>query len=93
MKQMERGERLPLAQAVPDGVLQAGLSAQGLALDFACFGLDAGVGHDGAGFRFRLASLPAWVERLSIVASTAMTSRTASAASARRRSRPRRRCT
>lgn len=91
MKQMERGERLPLAQMVPDGVLQAGLSAQGLALDFACFGLDAGgkllderymtffnqpttpcggVSADAAGFRFRLASLPAWVERLSIVAST-----------------------
>ncbi|MDY0974813.1 VWA domain-containing protein [Massilia sp. CFBP9012] len=91
MKQLERGERLPLAQSAPDGVLQAGLSAQGLALDFACFALDAGgklsderymtffnqaatpcgaVAVDAGGFRFRLASLPAWVERLSIVAST-----------------------
>ena len=91
MKQLERGERLPLAQFAPDGVLQAGLSAQGLALDFACFALDAGgkladerymtffnqpatpcgaVAVDAGGFRFRLASLPAWVERLSIVAST-----------------------
>jgi len=96
MKQLERGERLPLAQIGSDGVLQAGLSAQGLALDFACFALDAGgkladerymtffnqpvtpcggvaqagVGPDAEGFAFRLASLPAWVERLSIVAST-----------------------
>jgi len=96
MKQLERGERLPLAQVAPDGVLQAGLSARGLALDFACFALDAGgkladerymtffnqpatpcggvalgaVGADADGFHLRLASLPAWVERLSIVAST-----------------------
>lgn len=96
MKQLERGERLPLAQSAPDGVLQAGLSAQGLALDFACFALDAGgkladerymtffnqpatpcggvaqasVGAGSSGFSFRLASLPAWVDRLSIVAST-----------------------
>lgn len=96
MKQLERGERMPLAALVPDGVLQAGLSARGLALDFACFALDAGgkladerymtffnqpstpcggvtlggVGADADGFHFRLASLPAWVERLSIVAST-----------------------
>lgn len=96
MKQLERGERMPLAALVPDGSLQAGLSARGLALDFACFGLDAGgkladerymtffnqpatpcggvalggVGADADGFHFTLASLPAWVERLSIVAST-----------------------
>jgi stress response protein SCP2 len=91
MKQLERGERLPLAQSAPDGVLQASLPAQGLALDFACFALDAGgkladerymtffnqpatpcgaVAVDAGGFRFRLASLPGWVERLSIVAST-----------------------
>lgn len=95
MKQLERGERLALAQMVPDGVLQSGLSAQGLALDFACFALDAGgkladqrymtffnqpttpcggvalgsVGADADGFHVRLASLPAWVDRLSIVAS------------------------
>jgi len=41
MKLLSRGERLPLAPIVPDGALQAGLSAQGLALDFACFALDA----------------------------------------------------
>ena len=41
MKQLSRGERLPLAAHAPDGVLQAGLSARGLALDFACFALDA----------------------------------------------------
>lgn len=96
MKQLSRGERLPLAQPVPDGVLQAGLSAQGLSLDFACFALDAGgkllderymtffnqpatpcggvalgaVGGDRDGFHFQLARLPAWVERVTIVAST-----------------------
>lgn len=95
MKQLTRGERLPLAALAPDGVLQAGLTAQGLALDFACFALDAGgkladerymtffnqpatpcggVSLGGAstgdsGFSFRLASLPGWVERVSIVAS------------------------
>lgn len=42
MKQLKRGERLPLADHAPSGVLQAGLSAHGLALDFACFALDAG---------------------------------------------------
>ena len=42
MKQLSRGERLALASYTPDGAVQAGLSAQGLALDFACFGLDAG---------------------------------------------------
>ncbi|MFC5513701.1 VWA domain-containing protein [Massilia jejuensis] len=41
MKLLSRGERLPLAAHAPDGVLQAGLSARGLALDFACFALDA----------------------------------------------------
>ena len=96
MKQLERGERMPLAALGPDASLQAGLSVRGLALDFACFALDAGgkladerymtffnqpatpcgavaqggVGADAEGFHFRLASLPAWVERLSIVAST-----------------------
>lgn len=42
MKQLKRGERLALAEHAPAGVLQAGLAAQGLALDFACFALDAG---------------------------------------------------
>jgi stress response protein SCP2 len=42
MKELTRGERLPLAHYAADGTLQAGLSAQGLTLDFACFGLDAG---------------------------------------------------
>ena len=41
MKQLSRGERLPLGVHAPDGVLQAGLSARGLGLDFACFALDA----------------------------------------------------
>ncbi|MEW7851382.1 VWA domain-containing protein [Massilia aurea] len=96
MQQLSRGERLPLATVPPDGVLQVGLSAQGLQLDFACFALDAGgtladerymtffnqpttpcsgvalgaVDQDAAGFHFQLARLPAWVERVSIVAST-----------------------
>jgi len=96
MQQLSRGERLPLATMAPDGVVQAGLSAQGLPLDFACFALDAGgkllderymtffnqpatpcgavalgaVGPDADGFRFELARLPAWVERVSIVTST-----------------------
>ena len=42
MKQLKRGERLPLADHAPAGALQAGLCAHGLALDFACFALDAG---------------------------------------------------
>ena len=42
MKPLSRGERLPLAQYAPDGAVQAGLALQGLSLDFACFGLDAG---------------------------------------------------
>jgi len=41
MKQLSRGERLPLAPYAPDGAVQAGVSAVGLTLDFACFGLDA----------------------------------------------------
>jgi len=41
MRQITRGERLPLAALAPDGVLQAGLSAHGLPLDFACFALGA----------------------------------------------------
>ena len=41
MKHLSRGERLPLAADAPGGALQAGLSAQGIALDFACFALDA----------------------------------------------------
>jgi stress response protein SCP2/uncharacterized protein YegL len=96
MQQLSRGARLPLSTVAPDGVVQAGVSAQGLVLDFACFALDAGgkladerymtffnqpatpcggvalgaVGADADGFRFQLARLPAWVERVSIVAST-----------------------
>ena len=41
MKQLSRGERLPLAPHVPSGDLQVGLSICGLTPDFACFGLDA----------------------------------------------------
>jgi len=41
MKQLSRGARLALASDAPDGAVQAGLSATGLNLDFACFGLDA----------------------------------------------------
>jgi stress response protein SCP2 len=42
MKQVSRGERVPLASHAPTGVLQLGLAAVGLRLDFACFALDAG---------------------------------------------------
>jgi stress response protein SCP2 len=96
MQALSRGQRLPLSTVAPDGVLQAGVSAQGLALDVACFALDAAgkladerymtffnqsatpcggvalgaVGQDTAGFSLQLARLPAWVERVSIVAST-----------------------
>jgi len=42
MKHLARGERLPLGAYATDGAVHAGLSARGLALDFACFGLDAG---------------------------------------------------
>lgn len=41
MKHLLRGERLPLAPHAPDGSLKVGLSVHGLALDFACFALDA----------------------------------------------------
>ena len=41
METLAKGQRLPLANLVPDGVLQIGVAAQGLALDVACFGLDA----------------------------------------------------
>ncbi|APA68146.1 VWA domain-containing protein [Janthinobacterium sp. 1_2014MBL_MicDiv] len=41
METLSKGQRLPLANLVPDGVLDVGVAAQGLALDFACFGLDA----------------------------------------------------
>ncbi|QKY09588.1 VWA domain-containing protein [Janthinobacterium lividum] len=41
METLSKGQRLPLANLVPDGVLQVGVAAQGLALDVACFGLDA----------------------------------------------------
>lgn len=42
MRQVSRGERLPLASYAPTGEVKVGLAAGGLALDFACFGLDAG---------------------------------------------------
>jgi len=42
MQALSRGQRLPLSTLAPDGVLQAGVSAQGLVLDIACFALDAG---------------------------------------------------
>jgi len=96
MKHLSRGERLALAADAPGASLQAGLSAQGLALDFACFALDANgkladehymtffnqpvtpcgavrigpAGVERDGFQFQLDRLPAWVERVSIVAST-----------------------
>lgn len=41
MENLSKGQRLPLAGLVPGGVLQVALSVEGLALDFACFGLDA----------------------------------------------------
>jgi len=41
METLAKGQRLPLANLVPDGVLQIVVAAQGLALDVACFGLDA----------------------------------------------------
>ncbi|MES2900317.1 MAG: VWA domain-containing protein [Pseudomonadota bacterium] len=40
MEQLSKGQRLALATAAPDGVFQVGVMARGLALDFACFGLD-----------------------------------------------------
>jgi len=42
MQALSRGQRLPLSTVAPGGVLQAGVSAQGLILDVACFALDAG---------------------------------------------------
>jgi len=41
MQALSRGQRLPLSNVAPEGVLQAGVSAQGLALDVACFALSA----------------------------------------------------
>ena len=41
MQQLTRGQRLGLAQAAPGGMVEAGLAAHGLALDFACFALGA----------------------------------------------------
>ena len=42
MEILSKGQRLKLADKAPGGALRIGLAAQGLALDFACFGLDAG---------------------------------------------------
>ncbi|HAT31025.1 MAG TPA: hypothetical protein DCW29_09305 [Janthinobacterium sp.] len=42
MELLAKGQRLPLAGVLAGSTLQIGLSAQGLALDFACFGLDGG---------------------------------------------------
>ena len=41
METLTKGQRLPLATLVPDGMLEIAVAAQGLALDVACFGLDA----------------------------------------------------
>lgn len=41
MQELTRGQRLGLAQGAPDGRVEAGLSARGLALDVACFALGA----------------------------------------------------
>jgi stress response protein SCP2 len=41
MTQLAKGQRLSLRDIVPTGALQVGLAAQGLPLDFACFGLDS----------------------------------------------------
>lgn len=41
METLSKGQRLRVAELVPSGALQIGLEAQGVALDFACFGLDA----------------------------------------------------
>ncbi|MET3134217.1 stress response protein SCP2 [Oxalobacteraceae bacterium GrIS 1.11] len=41
MEILSKGQRLPLASLVPGGALQIGLEGRGLALDFACFGLNA----------------------------------------------------
>ena len=42
MDQLSRGQRLPLATIFPNGRVVISLTASGLPLDFACFGLDAG---------------------------------------------------
>jgi stress response protein SCP2 len=41
MDTLTKGQRLPIANFAANGIFQAGISAQGLTLDFACFGLDA----------------------------------------------------
>jgi stress response protein SCP2 len=41
MEQLSRGQRLPAASFAPGGAFLVGLACRGLALDFACFGLDA----------------------------------------------------
>ena len=41
MNQLAKGQRLSLRDIVPSGALQVGLAAQGLPLDFACFGLNS----------------------------------------------------
>jgi stress response protein SCP2 len=41
MTQLAKGQRLSLRDIVPTSALQVGLAAQGLPLDFACFGLDS----------------------------------------------------
>ncbi len=42
METLTKGQRLPLAGLLPGGVFHIGVTVQGLVLDFACFGLDAG---------------------------------------------------
>ena len=41
MDMLAKGQRVPLANVVGSGSFQIGIAAQGLSLDFACFGLDA----------------------------------------------------
>jgi stress response protein SCP2 len=41
MAQLAKGQRLSLRDTIPTGALHVGLAAQGLPLDFACFGLDS----------------------------------------------------
>ncbi|MFM9437784.1 stress response protein SCP2 [Janthinobacterium sp. CG_23.3] len=41
MQTLSKGQRLSIAEAAPSGALHLGLAGHGLALDFACFGLDA----------------------------------------------------
>jgi stress response protein SCP2 len=40
MEQLSRGQRLPAAAFAPGGAFHIGLACQGLAVGFACFGLD-----------------------------------------------------